>query len=61
MVRNRRLANRLPACDCELTALGAAAKCSFDRLGKLQDDLKRDGALWVVRPKGRTEITEEMT
>jgi hypothetical protein len=31
---------------------------ALDRLGKLQDYLKRDGALWVVRPKGRTEITE---
>jgi hypothetical protein len=36
----------------------ASDRRALDRLDELQDYLKRDGAIWIVRPKGREEITE---
>ena len=34
---------------------------SLTRLEKLKGSLKPNGALWVIRPKGRPEISEQAT
>jgi hypothetical protein len=36
----------------------AASRAELGRLSSLREALKPDGALWVIRPKGMTEITE---
>lgn len=30
------------------------------RIGALQDEISRDGAIWAIRPKGRSDLTEAM-
>ena len=37
---------------------GATKAADLVRLAKLQASLKPNGALWVIRPKGRPEISE---
>ena len=36
----------------------ADSRAALDQLGPLQKHLKRDGAIWVIRPKGVGTITE---
>jgi hypothetical protein len=36
----------------------AASRAALDKLRPLQKHLKRDGAIWVIRPKGVAAITE---
>jgi len=43
---------------CDAIFFGATAASHLDRLKPLKKSLKANGALWVVRPKGRAEITE---
>jgi hypothetical protein len=38
--------------------VGATKEAELARLAKLKDSLKSNGALWVIRPKGRPEISE---
>jgi len=38
--------------------LGASKEADLDRLANFIPKLKADGALWVIRPKGRPEISE---
>jgi hypothetical protein len=38
--------------------LGARKEAELTRLEKLKASLKPDGALWIIRPKGRPEISE---
>ena len=38
--------------------LGATKEAELGRIGKLKSSLRPDGALWVIRPKGRPEISE---
>ena len=38
--------------------LGATKEAELGRIGKLKASLRPDGALWVIRPKGRPEISE---
>lgn len=40
---------------------GVTNERELARLEKLKDSLKPNGALWVVRPKGRPEISERAT
>ncbi len=44
--------------DADLIFLAAEAPAALDQLGPLLDCLKRDGAIWVVYPKGRKEMNE---
>jgi len=37
---------------------GATRAAQLDRLGKLKASLEPNGAIWVIRPKGRPEISE---
>ena len=38
---------------------GATKAADLDRLVRLRTRLKPNGALWIVRPKGRPEISEQ--
>ena len=44
--------------DCDAIFFGAASASQLGRLKALKKSLKSNGALWVVRPKGRPEISE---
>lgn len=46
------------AADSDMVFLGATERATLHRLAPLQDALKRNGAVWVVRPKGIAAITE---
>ena len=37
---------------------GVTKEAQLPRLEKLKTSIKRDGAIWVIRPKGRPEISE---
>jgi hypothetical protein len=32
----------------------------LERIGSLQGEIERDGAIWAIRPKGRADLTEAM-
>jgi hypothetical protein len=40
---------------------GVTREAELSRLEKLKASLKPDGALWIIRPKGRPEISERAT
>jgi hypothetical protein len=44
--------------NCDAIFFGATKAAQLERLEKLKSSLKPNGAVWVVRPKGRPEITE---
>jgi hypothetical protein len=44
--------------DCDAIFFGATSASQLGRLQALKRSLKSNGALWVVRPKGRPEIGE---
>lgn len=44
--------------DCDAIFFGATSASQLVRLKTLKSSLKSNGALWVVRPKGRAEISE---
>jgi hypothetical protein len=46
------------ASNSDVISLGVTKAGELARLDRLKASLKPDGALWVVRPKGRPEITE---
>jgi hypothetical protein len=43
---------------CDAIFFGATAERQLSRLSALKQALKPNGALWIVRPKGRPEISE---
>ena len=47
--------------NCDAIFFGAAKEAELARLGKLKASLKANGAVWIIRPKGRPEITERAT
>lgn len=47
-----------PGKESDLIFLGAEAQKELAKLRPLEASLKRNGAIWVVYPKGRKEITE---
>ena len=44
--------------DCDAIFFGALQAKELVRLATLKKSLKQNGALWVIRPKGRPEISE---
>src|SRR5262245_1221130 len=42
----------------EAIFLGADREAQLNRLEKLKASIERNGAIWVIRPKGRKEISE---
>ena len=47
--------------DCDAIFFEADKAAALTRLEKLKAALKPNGALWVIRPKGRPEISERAT
>ncbi len=44
--------------DADIIFVAANERADLDRLVTVQKFLKRDGAIWVIRPKGSAAITE---
>lgn len=47
-----------PAPDCDIVFLAAACTADLDRLATAAPMIQAKGAVWVVYPKGRKDITE---
>ena len=47
--------------DCDAIFFGVTKEAGLTRLEKLKASLKPNGALWIIRPKGRPEISERAT
>jgi hypothetical protein len=47
--------------DCDAIFFGVNKEAELARLEKLTKSLKANGALWIIRPKGRPEISERAT
>jgi hypothetical protein len=56
-VRGVRLSARLSG-EADIIFYGAESRPALNKLQALQKNLKRDGAIWVIRPKGVDAITE---
>ena len=52
------VATARPRRNSDLIFLRVDAPATLARLEPLRDSLARDGALWVIRPKGKTAVTE---
>ena len=48
-----------PVKNSDAIFFGATKQADLDRLVRLRTRLKPNGALWIVRPKGRPEISEQ--
>jgi hypothetical protein len=46
--------------EADVVFLAAEQPGDLDRIGPLQDEIARDGGIWVIRPKGRDDLTEGM-
>lgn len=44
--------------DCDAIFYGVTREAHLPRLEKLKGFIKSNGAIWVIRPKGRPEISE---
>lgn len=44
--------------DCDLVFYGVTRESDLPRLAKLKHAIAPNGAIWVIRPKGRPEISE---
>jgi hypothetical protein len=44
--------------NCDAIFFGASHEKELLRLGALKQSMKQNGALWVIRPKGRPQISE---
>jgi hypothetical protein len=55
--RGARVARKV-AGQADLIFYAAPSRAALDELVPLQKHLKRDGAIWVIRPKGAAAITE---
>ena len=44
--------------DCDLIFYGVTKEAHLPRLEKLKACIRQNGAIWVIRPKGRPEISE---
>jgi hypothetical protein len=40
--------------------LAAETPAALEQIASLRDQIARDGAIWVIRPKGRDDLTEGM-
>jgi hypothetical protein len=46
--------------EADVVFLAAETPAALQQLASLRDQIARDGAIWVIRPKGRDDLTEEM-
>jgi hypothetical protein len=44
----------------DVVLLAAESAADLDRIGALLEQMARDGAIWVIRPRGRDDLTEAM-
>jgi len=56
--RSDKLVHGKPVKDCDMIFLGAVTAGQLARIKNLTAFLKKDGALWIVYPKGQKAITE---
>jgi hypothetical protein len=57
--RTNKVATGQPKSGSDIVFLAAAAKRDLKKLGALQARLKKNGAIWVVWPKGKQELRED--
>ena len=46
--------------EADVVFLAAETPDALDQIASLRDQIARDGAIWVIRPKGRDDLTEGM-
>ena len=46
--------------EADVVFLAADAPSELAQIARLRDEIARDGAIWVIRPKGRDDLTEAM-
>jgi uncharacterized small protein (DUF1192 family) len=46
--------------EADVVFLAVDSAEDLGRIATLQDEIARDGAIWVIRPKGRDDLTEAM-
>jgi hypothetical protein len=44
----------------DIVFVALASPADLALIGRLQDEIAADGAIWVIRPKGRDDLTEAM-
>ena len=44
--------------ECDIVFFGASTQAALRKLPAMQERIKSNGAIWVIYPKGRKEITE---
>ena len=58
--RTRDIATSRPRADTAMIFLAVEDAAPLKRLATLQRSIRRDGAIWVLWPKGQKHITEDM-
>jgi len=46
--------------EADVVFLAAETPAALEQIASLRDQIARDGAIWVIRPKGRDDLTEGM-
>jgi hypothetical protein len=52
--------HRVAEGEADVVFLAADAPSQLAQIARLRDEIARDGAIWVIRPKGRDDLTEAM-
>jgi hypothetical protein len=52
--------HRVAEGEADVVFLAAETPAALEQIGSLRDRIARDGAIWVIRPKGRDDLTEAM-
>jgi hypothetical protein len=58
--RTAEIASGRPRKDTEMVFLGVESAAALERLATLERAIRRDGAIWVLWPKGQPHIKEDM-
>jgi hypothetical protein len=52
--------HQVAAGEAVVVFLAADAPSELEEIARLRDEIARDGAIWVIRPKGRDDLTEAL-
>jgi hypothetical protein len=52
------LSRERPKGTCDLIFYGVSGRADLKRISELKEHMTADGAVWVLRPKGSSEVTE---
>ena len=52
--------HRVAGGEADVVFLEAETPAALEQIASLRDQIARDGAIWVIRPKGRDDLTEGM-